>query len=826
MALLVLTVPVLPVQAQGGSGLIDGASFGLENGTVITNSSLSFSFEIHEVDGQDANLSVDLALRTLEGATVSSQTLPVTNLTAYEQRNVSVTLEGIGYGYHLVVVQLTGDVGQANLTHAESFSRVIQRLRPLNVTLGGPTSITVDGLTAAALPTGNLTIHDGDRFQVAFPVLNNGDFNWTGAVYANFTNGASIEEQVIETLRVNGSSAVQVVFTSEMTLVEGELGWTIDLVENLTGALGLHHAEGMFPVGPPPLPSIEAVLSSNSAEVAAGETLTVDVVYWNNGSAPFNGRAVCNVDGMEQLNETLALETGSNASLTFSLVAKPMVVECTTLGQRVSLASTLPGVLVIDLPSAVFESAGSADPSFSGGPWHAQDFIFGNMLLRNTGELEGRVRLVFEVDGVSAPGDWVVLSSGAAGEVTAHSRFLSKGPQILHWFLESDDGLVTGVTNGTHGFSVAAQQSVHLMISEVERDDDGSVRFLLALELDEGRAREVALQLGYETGDSTVYLREQTLLLEPGHTSQVVQFGALEGEQLVAQIAAVDWSIGPGPLAAKAALPAEGTDFWMEFEATTSPLRPVVGDAVTVTLTLHQSGQPVSEVGKVWIVDAYGAVLAEPEPAAWLDGRSEMSFEVVWPKGSTVSLQAHWAVDGQLLQEDIGYISGQVVVESGVDWPLGAIAWGAMLGAGLVLAARLRYRSQEASPSPKITSSNNASARSSGSQPSEEKREISCPECDRRLRVPVTYSGSVGCPDCSTKFSVEADVTDVRQPETDSSDGSVSTVPAPAKNDGKIEVGCPDCQQTLRIPSSYQGSVRCPACTKIFKANEALTILE
>ena len=36
-------------------------------------------------------------------------------------------------------------------------------------------------------------------------------------------------------------------------------------------------------------------------------------------------------------------------------------------------------------------------------------------------------------------------------------------------------------------------------------------------------------------------------------------------------------------------------------------------------------------------------------------------------------------------------------------------------------------------------------------------------------------------------------------------------------NDGKTEVACPECSQTLRIPSSYSGSVRCPACKNIFR---------
>jgi uncharacterized Zn-finger protein len=150
------------------------------------------------------------------------------------------------------------------------------------------------------------------------------------------------------------------------------------------------------------------------------------------------------------------------------------------------------------------------------------------------------------------------------------------------------------------------------------------------------------------------------------------------------------------------------------------------------------------------------------------------------------------------------------------------LAWGTMLGAGIVLAGRLRYRSPSASSS---TKPRPTSTTASSTKTVDEKREISCPECDRRLRVPVAYEGSGGCPDCSTKFTVEPEnpkVEEVDNPTERDSRKEASS----GSNDGKIELGCPDCQQTLRIPASYQGSVRCPACTKIFKANEGITILE
>ena len=151
-----------------------------------------------------------------------------------------------------------------------------------------------------------------------------------------------------------------------------------------------------------------------------------------------------------------------------------------------------------------------------------------------------------------------------------------------------------------------------------------------------------------------------------------------------------------------------------------------------------------------------------------------------------------------------------------------------LLGLGVVLIARLRQgrSNDESSPSSKPSSARSESKGQSAKTMDEEKREISCPECDRRLRVPVSYSGSVGCPDCATKFKVEAERPEPAPVEEASDVESIESAPDAKKSDGKIEIGCPDCSQSLRIPSSYEGSVRCPACKKIFKASEGFAQID
>ena len=47
-----------------------------------------------------------------------------------------------------------------------------------------------EGVDANGQPTGNLSLHDGDRLALEFPVINNGDINWTGGATVEVLNGA------------------------------------------------------------------------------------------------------------------------------------------------------------------------------------------------------------------------------------------------------------------------------------------------------------------------------------------------------------------------------------------------------------------------------------------------------------------------------------------------------------------------------------------------------------------------------------------------------------------------------------------------------------
>jgi len=821
LVMLLLTPLFAAVQAQSGGVVFDEASFSIDEYTAFEGENLSFTVEVHELSGFASNASLHLLVETLEGLVLSNTSLSLAEFQAFEVRNISGVFTGLPLGFSTVSVSLDGDLGTNTSTHQSVLSRTVQRLRPLAITLGGVSSVLANPLDNSGQPTGNLTLHDGDRLEVSLPVINNGDVNWTGAVELHLNSGQENETVVLDNLSVAGSTSQLVALSPVMVVEEGALNWTVLLTNTSNSEPGVHGLNGSWIVGPPPLPLLDGFIASDAGDVQAGGVLSTTVSVWNNGSVPFTGSIVCTADGSEVFDSaSVLLEPSSNATWSFSLPAKPQAILCDASGARVSDASTTPLELVVEMPSAVFQSAGATTPSFSGGPWHKGDQIQANLLLRNIGDLDGRVRLVLSTATATSAGDWVELNQGAAGEVSATFQFLDVGATSLSWMLESDDGVFSGQDNGSATFVIKQQQSVLISFVEVNRTEDAELAVSVLLELDAGNEREVQLQVGYESGGATVFLFENDLLLQPGQRELNMVFGDLEADRLVAQIAPIDWLIGPGPLATTSSLPTDETQFWLEFAPTTTPIRPVGGDEATVRVKFQQSGPLLDASGELWLMDAYGTRLAKVASPNWNGGSTtELDVPVVWPTGSSVAIQALWYVDGVVVSAETAYVSGEVVVETSSDWPVGAMLWGVALGVGIALVFRLRTRKAPVGRSQTPPKSDQGSTTPSTRDKKQEKREVSCPECNRRLRVPVDYDGSVGCPDCSHKFKVEPEQTTQAVEESDDLDIEVQPVEE-APVDEKVEITCPDCSQSLRIPSSYSGSVRCPACTKIFKAYE------
>lgn len=826
---LFLVSMVPSAHAVGGAGIIDLNTFGLTDYDTFSSENYSFTVELHETDGGSAELDLNVTVTTLEGAVL--QTLPSqsVNLVAFEQRNLTVSLTSLDYGYSLVHLELSGDIGVETSTQSVNLSRTIQRLRPLSIGLGSAGSLLSQGIDSLGAPTGNLSVNDGDFIQLQLPVINQGDVNWSGSVEVHIENAGQNESIILQGMSVDAMSSSYATVTSSFQLTEGSMEWSFTLNGTLGEDNGAHTQNGSVMILPPPLPLLTTILSSNALEINAGENLVFELNVTNSGDVDFSGIIQCSTPSQILLTTSTEIPSSMFVVWQFNMTAKPVTVECILQEGRISAFSTLPHEITVDIESASFASAGSTTPSLTGGPWHQGDALRANMLIRNVGDLEGRVRMVLmNQDGGQgeqpSTGEWVTLDSGEAGEVSSSFLFLDSGEHSLEWSLESDDGSLAGVYGGNFTLPVNQQQSIGLDIDQLTWSQEAGVGFEITFELDEGKPRDVFVQLGYETTESTVYLYEYTRNLEQGTHTEAFTFGHITAEKIVLKVSSTDWTIGPGALSTTASVPTDRTNYWIEMDPVPFPILPVEGGTATVQLTLHQSGPISATTGEIILKDAYQEILATVNSPAWGTSQtSTLEVDLTWPKGSNVVIHAVWSIDGELVTVQESFVSGESTTEESNSLPWGAIVWGIVSGTVIALGLRLKMNREESTAEVDSSDEQSQSTKPSNIPANQEKVEVQCPNCDRRLRVPSDYSGSVGCPDCSNKFEVHGEVQNEGEQEpSDSSPVEPAVKPSKpqASKDGKIEISCPDCAQTLRIPGSYDGSVRCPACTKVFKAKD------
>ena len=154
-----------------------------------------------------------------------------------------------------------------------------------------------------------------------------------------------------------------------------------------------------------------------------------------------------------------------------------------------------------------------------------------------------------------------------------------------------------------------------------------------------------------------------------------------------------------------------------------------------------------------------------------------------------------------------------------------AALYGAILGFAIVLVGLIVVRAlSERTPS---TESENKVLRESRitlrQESSSDKREVPCPSCDQRLKIPVTHTGMVKCPACNSQFSaapqeVMEDDAETSRPLTEPvSELEASSIATVASSED--ELPCPECKQMLRIPLDRRPvHSRCPACRTEFLA--------
>ena len=220
--------------------------------------------------------------------------------------------------------------------------------------------------------------------------------------------------------------------------------------------------------------------------------------------------------------------------------------------------------------------------------------------------------------------------------------------------------------------------------------------------------------------------------------------------------------------------------------------------------------------GELYLRDSDGLLLAQSttEPLQASSSKN-IDFTFVVPNGNEMMLTAEWRYDAEVVEDEQSFlVTAKPVEEASFEIPFLAIGGGLATASCVILVLHLRRGA--------------SSEEKTGTQPTKSKEkkrkqvekkaesvEKSCPACERTLRIPGDYSGTVRCPDCSEKFQVEAEESIDIDDELESID---EPEPVEKTVESKIEIACPECSSKLRVPSTYRGSVRCPSCSNVFSA--------
>ena len=821
----------MPFVSASSDGIsIDASTISLTDFDKIEQSIYQLEFDIEIIgtpSGTTSFANISFDMETISGVVISN-TIENYSLSASESIQVSHNFTEIPYGYVVISVSMTGDVASSSPTHVSSFQRTLQRLNPLDISVGQSDSIIIEGIDSIGQNTGNLSVNDGDYIQLQIPVINDGDFDWSGFVTVNVSDSSGFENTTSQLFSVNAMQTSIYLFNSSIMMNEGQLSIHVWLNNSGDGDASDESVNFISSINPPPLPIISLLLEEVTTEIIAGETMTWNLKVSNSGEVGFDGNISCEFDQFLILNDSLILESNSEVNISVSTSARPGLLSCEVSNDRISQNSQFETNLSLLVESAEFETAGGSVPAKLMGPWHEGDDVRLSILVRNHGSKSGNVKIVCEVAGITYAGDSIQLGVDEAGEIYVDVPMMESGLQMLNWSLQSTDGSIDSGLFGVLNISVAERQTVEISISRVSWDEQNGLSYDWGVNLSEGVQRDVRVRLGYIDSLQESYLLDTVMSLSPGLTEGTIDLGFIDADKVIVRANEDNWVAGFGFTSLSVNTPQERAIYSISFDPQTTPNRPVAGESANVKINLENSGMISGAQGNLILMTSSGVLIGERtvEPLDSQTTKTEQFNLQDWPTGDEISLVVTWEVSRQVLTADEIFISSATQTEeesSEVTDFIPGILGGIALAAAVILVVRIINSRQDQGSKPE----KKKTKPSDESKPalSDVKIQIGCPECSRQLRVPANYSGSVRCPDCNHNFDVEEEQEEVEEEQEEFENETVENIvedqveqeQEQEMNDGKTEVACPECSQTLRIPSSYSGSVRCPACKNIFR---------
>ena len=797
--LCLLAIAMVPV-VQSSGGVINTVSI-IGNGDVGAGT-IEINISLIGVGGaSSASVNWNASLTDLEGNIIdydSGNSLVDDGVEVYVQSSLGIAPLG---NSNLTII-LTGDVGSPNSNQWIVYEETITKLRPLNVSIGEP---IFNGVSGDGASTNNLTINDGDFAEVEIPIINSGDINWSGGLNMS-VNGAFSNST---NLTIDGDETDIVSFIVG-PFNEGLVDFEFNLFGQLDQYLEDNSVNSSIQIYPPPLPSIELMITRIAEPVAGGDVVW-NLSAHNFGNSVFNGNIVCYFENDVVENLTLELLANNSFNTTISMLSKPGELLCTTEGARTF--ETINATDQLDYQSAFITGAGHYSPSLLNGPWHVGDEVSVSILVRNEGDNIGNVAIKFESESYSATSNYITLDAGMAGEITHSMSFEDPGNYNLNWSIISTDSAIEENLSGEILIPVELAQDITISVEDVTVSNNG-IELSWSVNLAEGNARVVTFEYGFILdGDKETVASEEREVLS-GVTFGKTNLGSNNADLVYVRVSAIGWVIGLGStIEDQSPTPDYQIIPSITVNPITQPRVPKADDKVTIFYTLSNTGDGGIPQSEIIITDSSDSIIGIQTINSKLGISEDFSTVVDWPNGENVVVTVSWYVDGGAISDQI-LVKSELIEEtnSGFELPLGGILGGLLLGMLAIFAIRMSNapKSEKVDKKPKQKAT-----------PKPEKIEVSCPTCDRRLRVPSDYSGSVRCPECETKFDVEGDFdVDESEQEEESNEISEEVVDEPqwSSSDNDI-LGCPKCTRKLKVPYEKRpAKARCPACETIFEA--------
>ena len=484
--------------------------------------------------------------------------------------------------------------------------------------------------------------------------------------------------------------------------------------------------------------------------------------------------------------------------------------------------------LTVSATSGSMVTAGSGGVAIVGLPAHEGDNLTFSSLIHNEGDVSGSVQLSLSLaDGTAVLGDEVLIEPGSSREVKT-VLFLSHSGQInVSWEIISSDSMVSDNLSGISQISVDEPQNLEIEFLDSSWTLANGLECTFRTILGEGRERIVSIEVTGISGSNEIVIQRYDAQLSPGTRHYTLELGSPQISSLSVSAIPSEWVSNSSAFdQIEVVMPQISGNIEI---ISITPELPTSGDSVSVEVRISNSGNDPIETGRIRLISsASGIVLEDVSTSVVLSSSESIKTLTIqsWPDGNPVDLRAEW-ISGEVVSEfEISVISNIVVSSSDSEIPWLALTIGGCTGILVAIAMRSALSGRE---KPVKTARKDKSKSAKKVVEETEKREVNCPECDRALLIPRSYSGRARCaPPCSTEFSVSPEYEDEQQsiekesisekvPEED----NISTIESlvAVSNDDLLD--CPRCGQALKVPLSKRpATARCPACRAEFEALE------